>query len=88
VIFQTLQPRDKVEGTGLGLSLVRKVVESQGGTVAVESQPGRGATFRFTWPRAAGSAGAGADGHEPSGRAAPADAESAAVAGAAEAHGR
>jgi signal transduction histidine kinase len=51
VIFQTLQPRDKVEGTGLGLSLVRKIVESQGGTIAVESQPGHGATFRFTWPR-------------------------------------
>jgi signal transduction histidine kinase len=51
VIFQTLQPRDKVESTGVGLSLVRKIVEAEGGTIAVESEPGRGSTFRFTWPR-------------------------------------
>ena len=58
VIFQTLAARDKVEGTGLGLSLVRKVVESQGGSVWVESAPGAGATFRFTWPRQHGTGGA------------------------------
>jgi len=52
VIFQTLAARDKVEGTGVGLSLVKKIVQSQGGTVTVESAPGRGATFRFTWPKA------------------------------------
>jgi PAS domain S-box-containing protein len=52
VIFQTLAARDKVEGTGVGLSLVKKIVQSQGGTVTVESSPGRGATFRFTWPKA------------------------------------
>jgi signal transduction histidine kinase len=51
VIFQTLQPRDKVEGTGVGLSLVRKIVESEGGTIRIESEPGKGSTFRFTWPR-------------------------------------
>ncbi len=50
-VFQTLQPRDKVEGTGIGLALVRKVVAGKGGTVSVESAVGRGATFRFTWPR-------------------------------------
>jgi PAS domain S-box-containing protein len=50
-IFQTLAARDKVEGTGIGLSVVKKVVESRGGRVALESAPGRGATFRFTWPR-------------------------------------
>lgn len=52
-IFQTLQPRDKVEGAGVGLSLVKKIVEHQGGTVRVESVPERGATFRFTWPKRA-----------------------------------
>lgn len=51
VIFQTLQPRDKVEGTGVGLSLVKKIVEGEGGTITVESEQGKGATFRFTWPR-------------------------------------
>jgi two-component system, LuxR family, sensor kinase FixL len=50
-VFQALAARDKVEGTGLGLSLVRKIVEDQGGRVWVESEPGRGATFRFTWPK-------------------------------------
>jgi signal transduction histidine kinase len=52
-IFQTLEARDKVEGTGIGLSLVRKLVEGQGGRAWVESEPGHGATFRFLWPRQA-----------------------------------
>lgn len=52
-IFQTLQPRDEVEGTGIGLALVKKIVESRGGRVSVESEAGRGATFRFTWPATA-----------------------------------
>jgi PAS domain S-box-containing protein len=50
-VFQTLNRRDKVEGTGIGLALVRKVVLAKGGTVRVDSLPDRGATFRFTWPR-------------------------------------
>ncbi len=50
-MFQTLQPRDRVESTGIGLSVVRKIVEQRGGRAWVESTPGAGATFRFTWPR-------------------------------------
>ena len=50
-VFQTLERRDKVEGTGIGLALVRKVVTAKGGRIRVESMPGHGATFRFTWPR-------------------------------------
>ncbi len=50
-MFQTLLPRDRLEGTGIGLSLVKKVVESKGGKVAVNSAAGQGATFSFTWPR-------------------------------------
>jgi PAS domain S-box-containing protein len=50
-IFQTLEARDKVEGTGIGLSLVKKLVEAQGGAVTVESAPDAGATFAFTWPK-------------------------------------
>lgn len=50
-IFQTLAARDKVEGTGVGLSVVRKVVEARGGRVWLKSAPGEGATFGFAWPR-------------------------------------
>jgi PAS domain S-box-containing protein len=50
VIFQTLQSRDVFESTGIGLSIVKKIVESQGGRIWVESMVGAGATFRFTWP--------------------------------------
>jgi signal transduction histidine kinase len=50
-IFQTLASRDQVEGTGIGLATVKKLVETEGGRVWVESQFGQGATFRFTWPK-------------------------------------
>jgi signal transduction histidine kinase len=50
-IFQTLKARDEVEGTGIGLSVVKRTVENQGGQVWVESEPGHGATFSFLWPR-------------------------------------
>jgi PAS domain S-box-containing protein len=55
-IFQTLQARDRVEGTGIGLSVVKKIVEAQGGRVWVESTEGAGATFHFTWPAAPAAA--------------------------------
>jgi PAS domain S-box-containing protein len=53
-IFQTLAPRDKVEGSGLGLALVKKIVERQGGTIAVQSDVGQGTTFVWTWPKEEG----------------------------------
>ena len=43
----------KANGTGLGLSMVRKIVEGHGGTVEVDSAPGRGAAFLVTLPRQA-----------------------------------
>ncbi|VEP16643.1 conserved hypothetical protein [Hyella patelloides LEGE 07179] len=48
-IFQTLEARDKIENTGIGLSIVQKIIEQQGGTVNVESQVGKGSAFSFTW---------------------------------------
>jgi PAS domain S-box-containing protein len=50
-IFQTLEARDKVEGTGIGLSVVQKIVEAKGGRVWVESETGEGARFKFLWPK-------------------------------------
>jgi PAS domain S-box-containing protein len=50
-MFQTLRPRDEVEGSGIGLALVKRLVERRGGTIVVESSAGHGATFRFTWPK-------------------------------------
>jgi two-component system CheB/CheR fusion protein len=50
-MFQTLKPRDQVEGSGIGLTLVKKIVESRGGVIQLASNPGQGATFRFTWPK-------------------------------------
>jgi signal transduction histidine kinase len=50
-IFQTLQARDDYESTGVGLSIVKKIVEETGCEIHVDSEPGEGCTFRFTWPR-------------------------------------
>jgi signal transduction histidine kinase len=47
-MFRRLHSRRKYEGTGAGLTFVRKMVEAHGGQVWVSSQPGCGATFYFT----------------------------------------
>jgi len=47
-IFQTLQARDSVESTGVGLAIVKKIVEEKGGNTWVESEVGKGAKFFFT----------------------------------------
>ena len=51
VIFQTLTERDTLESTGVGLAIVKKIVERQGGRIVVESAEGAGAKFIFTWPK-------------------------------------
>lgn len=51
LLFQTLRDRHTAESTGIGLSIVKKLVEDQQGTICIESAPGQGATFIFTWPK-------------------------------------
>lgn len=51
VMFQTLEARDKVENTGVGLAIVKKIIENKGGTIRLESQINQGSTFYFTWPK-------------------------------------
>jgi len=48
-IFQTLEARDTLENIGMGLAIVKKIVESQGGTIRLDSQAGKGAKLSFTW---------------------------------------
>jgi PAS domain S-box-containing protein len=50
-LFQTLKRRDEVEGSGMGLALVKKLVEQQNSCITVHSQGnGSGTEFRFQWP--------------------------------------
>jgi len=50
-IFQTLSSSDEYENTGVGLTVVKKIVELYGGSIFVRSEVGKGSTFFFTLPR-------------------------------------
>ncbi|TWU65764.1 MULTISPECIES: PAS domain S-box protein [Crateriforma] len=49
-IFQTLRPRDEVEGSGVGLAIVQRIIETEGGAVSIDSNQPRGTVIQFTWP--------------------------------------
>lgn len=51
MIFQTLHERDSFESTGVGLAIVKKILDERRQTIKVTSVPGRGSTFAFTWPK-------------------------------------
>lgn len=51
MIFQTLESKDDLESTGIGLAIVQKLIDEKGGKIWIESEPGKGARFVFTWPK-------------------------------------
>ena len=51
LLFQTLRDRNTAESTGIGLSIVQKIINEHHGTIRVDSARGQGAGFIFTWPK-------------------------------------
>ena len=52
-IFKRLHTREEYPGSGIGLSICKKIIEQQGGKIWIDSQPGQGCTFKFTLPATA-----------------------------------
>lgn len=56
-VFQRLHAADEYPGVGIGLAVCRRIVESHGGRIWIESEPGQGARFLFTLPKSETAAG-------------------------------
>ena len=50
-MFKTLRPRDEVEGSGMGLSIIKRMLDYHGQKITIDSGEERGVTFSFTWPK-------------------------------------
>lgn len=51
MIFQAMNPQNSADSSGVGLSIVKKIVETEEGSIRLESEVGKGAKFYFTWPK-------------------------------------
>ncbi|MEX2585024.1 MAG: PAS domain S-box protein [Balneolaceae bacterium] len=51
IIFQRLHARDEYPGSGIGLAIVKKIADNLGGSIRVDSSPGKGSQFHFTFPK-------------------------------------
>ncbi len=56
-MFKTLRPRDEVEGSGMGLSIIKKMLDYHGQKISVSSNGERGVSFSFSWPKHISSKG-------------------------------
>ena len=50
-IFKAVNPQNRADSTGIGLAIVKKIIEAEGGTIRLQSQLGTGTTFSFFWPK-------------------------------------